>query len=119
MSVLMHTNLEIRAGLQAERRRRAEQARAARPVRLIDALVADLEEQHLGGRKRVPETFDGRLAELAEICPIARRRELRSRVTIVHLMDQLYEILELLLEAKAGVDWTVPDDAVHRLSEAS
>ena len=115
----MHTNMEIRAGLLAERRRRAAQARAVRPIRLIDALVADLEEQHLSGRKRVPETFDDRLAELAEICPAARRRELRSRVTIVHLMDQLYEIQQLLLEAKAGVDWATPIGGEHRLPEAS
>ena len=115
----MHTNLEIRAGLLAEHRRRAAQARASRPMRLIDALVADLEEQHLRGRKRVPETFDDRLAELAGICPAARGRELRSRVTIVHLMDQLYEIQELLLEAKAGTRWDSPAGGEHRLSEAS
>lgn len=112
----METNVAIRAGLRAEQRRREEQARALRPIRLIDRLVADLEEQHLSGRKRVPESFDERLAALLEICPAAQAYDLRSRITIVHLMDQLYEIQELLLEAKAGIAWPAPRG---RLPEAS
>jgi hypothetical protein len=119
VSILADTNLQIRAELRAERRRQAAQARAMRPIRLIDAMLAELEEQHLAGRKRVPETFDARLAKLQEACPAARDVELRSRITIIHLMDQLYEIQELLLEAKAGIDWGHGDGAEQRLSEAS
>ena len=116
MSALEATNAEIRRRAQHEERRRAQRRLAQRPVRAIDALIAELEEMHLHGRKRVPETFDERLSELLEICPAAQAYGLRSRVTIVHLMDQLYEIQELLLEAKAGIEWPAPDG---RLPEAS
>jgi hypothetical protein len=119
VSLLTDTNLEIRARLLAERRRRAEEARALLPMRLIDGLLADLEDQHLGGRKRVPESFDERLCQLQEACPAARAYELRSRITIVHLMDQLYEIQQLLLEAKAGAAWTDPSSGGQSLPEAS
>ena len=119
MSLLVDTNLEIRAEMLAEQRRRARQARAERPMRLLDALIDDLEEQHLRGRKRVPETFDDRLADLLAVCPAARSHQLRSRMTIVHLLDRLFEIQEQLLEAKSGAVWGPRDDAGHPLPEAA
>ena len=119
MSPLRDTNLQIRAQLRAERDRRERQARALLPVRLIDAIIADLEELHLTGRKRVPDSLDAALARLQAICPPARDRELRSRITIVRLMDELYEVQELLLGARGGVTGLYGADASSGLSEAS
>jgi hypothetical protein len=119
VSALEDTNLQIRAELVAERRRRAEEARAVRPIRIVDGLVSALEELHLAGRKRVPETLEGRLAAFQDVCPLARGYELRSRITIARLMDQLYEIQELLLETKSRVDGESPAGVAHHLSEAS
>jgi hypothetical protein len=118
MSALRDTNEQIRAGQLAQQRRRAEQARALLPIRIVDALIAELEELHLAGRKRVPETFDARLAAFQTMCPQARGCDLRSRITIVHLMDQLYQIQEQLLETKAGRSWGAGGDDRH-LSRAS
>ena len=119
MSALADTNLQIRAERLAERRRHAAQARAQLPIRLVDALLTELEELHLVGRKRVPETLDVRLADFQSVCPQAGGHDLRSRITIARLMDRLYEIQELLLETKSGLDGGGQDRADEPLSEAS
>ena len=129
MSALEATNAEIRRRAQHEQRRREARRRAELPVRSIDALIAELEELHLSGRKRVPDTMDERLAELnAMLPPGCRSDELRSRITIVHLMDRLYAIQDCLFrrlpgrhdEASgdhAGGDGS--DDEDHLLPQAS
>ena len=120
MSPLNETNRQILAQLRLQRRRRAERARAERPIHVIDALIADLEELHLAGRKRVPDSFGVRLDALQAICPAAREHELRSRITIVHLMDHLYEIQELLLGVKSATLIGSPEvDRSHDLRFAS
>ena len=102
MSPLHSTNTEIRRRAQLEESRREARRRADLPMRSIDALLAELEELHLAGRKRVPETFDQRLESLTATLPDDCRTELRSRITIVHLMDQLYAIQDCLLSRRAG-----------------
>lgn len=88
--------------MQQEKRQREERRLAALPVRTIDALLAELEELHLEGRKRVPETYDGRLDALLATLPPDCRLQLRSRITIVHLMDRLYAIQDRLLSRRAA-----------------
>jgi hypothetical protein len=101
MSILESTNDQIMQGLRHEWRRRVERRRALRPIRAIDAILADLEEFHLAGRKRVPDAFIARIADLNQIIPVELRQEVRSRITIVHLMDWLYEVQDVLLHRKA------------------
>jgi len=121
MSVLQATNAEIRRRAQAEQRRREQRRRAQLPVRRIDALIAELEELHLAGRKRVPETFDRRLEALNATLPADCRTELRSKITIVHLMDRLYAIQDCLFRRlsgrAAGGDNSAAED--HELPQAS
>jgi hypothetical protein len=100
MSTLQATNADIRRRMQHERRLREERRLAALPIRTIDALLAELEELHLDGRKRVPETFDPRFEALMATLPSDCRLELRSRITIVHLMDRLYAIQDRLLSQR-------------------
>jgi len=88
--------------MQHEKRLREERRRAALPVRTIDAMLAELEELHLAGRKRVPETYERRLDTLLASLPPDCRLQLRSRITIVHLMDRLYAIQDRLLSRRAG-----------------
>jgi len=103
MSALEATNAEIRRRSQHEQRRRAQRRRAELPVRTIDALISELEELHLSGRKRVPETFDERLDALNATLPDdCRSDELRSKITIVHLMDRLYSIQDCLFRRLPG-----------------
>jgi hypothetical protein len=101
MSVLRETNEQILAGIRHRWKSDAERRRMAEPIRLIDGLIADLEELHLTDRKRVPPSYEGRLMQLTAVLPPDVRQELRSRVTIVHLMDRLYEIQGRLLARKA------------------
>jgi len=120
MSALQSTNTEIRRRMQLEERRREERRRAELPVRSIDALLAELEELHLTGRKRVPENFDARLEDLTATLPDDCRTELRSRITIVHLMDQLYAIQDCLLSRrKSGRREPRADDEDDFLPQAS
>lgn len=102
MSPLATTNAEIRRRMQHEQRLREERRQATLPVRSIDALLAELEELHLEGRKRVPETYDRRLDALLATLPADCRLQLRSRITIVHLMDRLYAIQDRLLSRRAA-----------------
>ena len=101
MSALRETNEQILAGIRHRWKSDAERRRMAEPIRLIDGLIADLEELHLTDRKRVPPSYEGRLMRLFDVLPVDIRQELRSRVTIVHLMDRLYEIQGRLLARKA------------------
>ncbi|SRR5581483_7013859 len=122
MSALEATNAEIRRRAQHERHRREQRRREQRPVRAIDALIAELEEMHLTGRKRVPESFDGRLEELNAALPEpCRSDELRSRITIVHLMDRLYAIQGCLFRrlGRGAEEGDGSDEDGHQLPQAS
>jgi hypothetical protein len=101
MSALETTNAEIRSRAQHEQRRREQRRLAQLPIRTIDALLAELEELHLAGRKRVPESFDARFEALNAAIPADCRLELRSRITIVHVMDRLYAIQDRLLTRRS------------------
>jgi hypothetical protein len=122
MSPLEATNAEIRRRAAGEQRRREQRRLAEQPVRSIDALIAELEELHLSGRKRVPESFDERLALLNAALPEdCRDGGMRSRVTIVHLMDRLYAIQDRLFRRLPGRDGLRDgsDDDDHQLPQAS
>jgi hypothetical protein len=102
MSALQAANAEIRRRIRHEQRRREQRRLALLPIRSIDALLAELEELHLAGRKRVPESFDQRLEALNATLPEDCRAELRSRITIAHLMDRLYAIQDQLFRRLPG-----------------
>ena len=101
MSALQETKEQILVGIRYRWRSDAERRRVAEPIRLIDGLLADLEELHLTDRKRVPPSYEARLIQLAAVLAPEVRQELRCRVTIVHLMGRLYEIQGRLLARKA------------------
>jgi hypothetical protein len=126
MSALEAANAEIRRRAQHDRRRREQRRLAELPVRTIDALIAELEELHLHGRKRVPESLDDRLEALNAALPEdCRNPDLRSKITIVHLMDRLYAIQDCLFRrlpgraAAAGGPGDGSDDEDHELPQAS
>jgi len=119
MSPLQSTNAEIRRRMRHEEHRRELRRRADLPVRAIDSMLAELEELHLAGRKRVPDTLDDRLERLSDAIPADCRRELRSRITIVHLMDRLYSIQDCLLSrrvARGRVELLAEDDFLPQAS---
>jgi len=116
MNRLELTNREIAGSLQRHRRQELERQSVLAPIRAIDVMIAELEELHLLGRKRVPAGWGFRLDTLGRTLPGGcQLGELRSRITIVHLMDRLYEIQDELLRRKTG-GFTLDED---ELSEAS
>jgi hypothetical protein len=126
MSALEAANAEIRRRAQHEERRREQRRRAELPVRSIDALIAELEELHLRGRKRVPESLDDRLEALNATLPEdCRSDDLRSKITIAHLMDRLYAIQDCLFRRlpgrapASGGPGDGSDDEDHELPQAS
>src|SRR5260370_38554244 len=92
MSALRETNEQILAGIRHRWKSDAERRRMAEPIRLIDGLIADLEELHLTDRKRRPPSYAGRRRHPTDVLPPEVRQELRSRVTTVPLHDRLHEI---------------------------
>ena len=62
-----------------------------RPIEEIDRIIALCEELLLVGRKRVPLCMEERLRRLQCTLPFCAP-ELHTGVTIVHLMDQLFDL---------------------------
>ena len=96
ISPLHVTNQEIAETLRARIRRQTARRRVEQPIEAVDSILAECEELLLVGRKRVPLTMEPRLRELAERCPCAAP-ELHAGVTIVRLMDELFDLQEELL----------------------
>ncbi len=67
-----------------------------RPIEEIDRIIAECEELLLVGRKRVPLCMEERLRRLQSTLPFCAP-ELHAGVTIVRLMDQLYDLQAGLL----------------------
>jgi len=91
ISPLRVTNDEITEQLRYRIRRDSERRRTEQPVEEVDQIIAECEELLLVGRKRVPLCMEDRLQRLAaSVTPSAP--ELHAGVTIVRLMDQLFDL---------------------------
>jgi hypothetical protein len=99
MNPLRHTNEEMVEQLRDRQRRQFARMRLECPIHEIDRLISELEELLLLGRARVPSSLEARLTRLAATLP-APAPELRTGVTIVRLMDQLYEVQGRLLNRR-------------------
>lgn len=104
MPSFLRATLESAAAAQTATRRRAAQE-LRRPVAAIDELLTRLEELHLAGRARVPLGLEPSLAALDATLPRELRRRWRPRITIVRLMDALFEVqADLLAPSRIAVD---------------
>jgi hypothetical protein len=108
ISLLQVTNDEIAEHLRDRVRREYERRRMERPIEEIDRIIAECEELLLVGRKRVPLHMEERLQLLAATLP-ACAPGLHAGVTIVRLMDQLFDIQAGLLGRRVDRD-AYPDD---------
>jgi hypothetical protein len=97
MSSLAEVSHEIARSVEQQRRLRRRVIQERHRLSLVDALLSDLEELHLEGKRRVPLNYADRLASINDALPASVRRPLRAGVTIVHLMDDLFEIQDELL----------------------
>src|SRR5487761_1118664 len=96
ISPLRRTNIEIAEQLRHRIRRDTEKRRVERPIEEVDRLIGECEELLLVGRKRVPLSLEDRLQRLANSLP-AHPSDLHAGVTIIHLMDQLFDLQADLL----------------------
>ncbi|MGD1033233.1 MAG: hypothetical protein ABR977_02220 [Candidatus Dormibacteria bacterium] len=96
ISPLRVTNDEITEQLRHRIRRDSERRRMERPIEEVDQIISECEELLLVGRKRVPLQMEGRLQRLAANLPCCTP-ELHAGVTIVRLMDQLFDLQAELL----------------------
>jgi hypothetical protein len=99
---MAQANAEIRAAQRRHEIDTARRWRLGRPMRVIDALINDLEILNLERVYRVPLSYEVRLIQLRELLddvgvPPGELDGLRTRVRIVRLMDQLFAIQESLL----------------------
>jgi len=93
-------NDEIRArAAQAERRRR-DAVSGRRPYVYLDWLIVQLEEFHLAGKKRVPRAFEARLYAVADLLPAGVEAPLIWRTLIRHVIDQVFDLQEQLLQRR-------------------
>lgn len=106
---LQDAHHQILSDLREGWQRQLARLQTAEPIRAIDELIAELEELLLIGRTRVPVSMEIRLRRLQLGLP-APHPELRSRVKITHLMDQLFTAQGRLLRQRAGGSDHVDDD---------
>jgi hypothetical protein len=90
----------------SDRVRRLERDRRRRPVLLIDELVEDLEVLHLMGRRRVPDAYRERVEALRAVLPADLRLDVRTGITITHLLDVLFDLRAILVPRLAST-WSV------------
>lgn len=95
---------EIAEGLAAAGRRRRGPAQLGRMVRVIDALLFQLEELNVQGVDRVPARLRGRVSSVLDRLPEpqseAEREALRLRYRVQPLMDVLFDAQDLLLRVQ-------------------
>ena len=99
---MAQANAEIRAAARRHEIDTTTRWRLGRPMRVIDALINDLEILNLRHVYRIPLSYERRLTQLRALLddagvPPAALEGLRTRVRIVRLMDQLFSIQESLL----------------------
>lgn len=97
LGVYRRTRGQVLEAVLSAHVRRRERERRRRPVILIDALVEDLEVLHLMGRRRVPDAYAERIDTLRAVLPADRRADLRTGITITHLLDVLFDLRAILV----------------------
>ena len=111
ISPLRLTNEQIAATQRAHDRREWARRELDRPIAHIDSLIAECEELLLIGRKRVPTSMEPGLRTLSDLCPEATG-EMHAGVTIVRLMDGLFELQGDLLGRRIDrAAYPDPDEA--------
>jgi len=98
---LQSAHQEIFGDLRQGWRRQLDRLHTSAPIGAIDRLITELEELLLIGRTRVPVSMEAPLRQLRTALP-QPAPELRSRVKITRLMDQLYNVQAVLLRHRAG-----------------
>jgi len=101
-------NDQIRIEAAAAALRRQAELSTRRPFAYLDWLIVQLEEFHLAGKKRVPRAFEARLFAVADLLPPGVEPPLIWRTVIRHVIDQVFDLQEQLLELRDSERATEP-----------
>ena len=95
---------DLQEALREHAHRVVLRLRVVGPITAIDAMLTDLEEMNVAGRRRVPKAWSARLARLVAFLPaeIGQVPDLRSNISPSRLMDGLFELQDALLDLKVG-----------------
>ncbi|MGI8607847.1 MAG: hypothetical protein ACR2MY_01260 [Candidatus Dormibacteria bacterium] len=104
---------EIRQAESARADARGRKVRRRRFVAQIDQFILELEEMHLRGGQRVPNSMVQRLAGFLEQLPPECRGSFSLRTRIAYVIDDLFDVQERLLNRLViGRDELVAEDTV-------
>jgi hypothetical protein len=98
--MIYRANDEIRAGVAEAERRRQVEISTRRPFAYLDWLILQLENFHLAGKKRIPRAFEPHLYAVADLLPEGVQPPLVWRTLIRHVIDQVFDLQEQLLQLR-------------------
>jgi hypothetical protein len=98
--MIYQANDAIRAGLAEGERRRQVEISTRRPFAYLDWLIVQLEDFHVAGKKRVPRAFEPHLFAVADFLPEGVQPPLIWRTLIRHVIDQVFDLQEQLLQLR-------------------
>ena len=93
-------NEEIRASAALSAYRRRVEISTRRPFAYLDWLIVQLEEFHVAGKKRIPRAFEPHLYAVADLLPAGVQPPIIWRTLIRHVIDQVFELQEQLLQLR-------------------
>jgi hypothetical protein len=98
-------NRDIRWGRRDHMLRRLQRWRITSPIQMIDGMLEDVEQMNMRGARRVPLSWQPRLALLAANLPVGvyvDHAELRAGISPNRLMEALFCLQDQLLDLKVG-----------------
>lgn len=88
---------EIRQAEAISAATRRREMRSKSMVAQLDRLIEELEKMHLRGGQRVPNSMAARLQQFLEALPPQCQRVFPLRTRIAYVLDDLFEVQDLLL----------------------
>ncbi|HEY0492780.1 MAG TPA: hypothetical protein VGD57_04870 [Candidatus Dormibacteraeota bacterium] len=98
--MIHEANDEIRSRAAEAVRRRQVEAGTRRPFAYLDWLIVQLEDLHVAGKKRIPKAFEPHLFAVADLLPEGVEPPLIWRTLIRHVIDQVFDLQEQLLQLR-------------------
>jgi hypothetical protein len=121
-SPLSDANWSIRRARRRYVLGRFERWRITNPIRVIDEMLGEVEEMNLRHARRVPITWEPRLALLAANLPpsvCVDPAELRAGISPNRLMEALFTLQDQLFDLKIGPfrRWLRQEEEIEEMEE--
>jgi hypothetical protein len=93
---------EMTADRRAQEQRQRRALVLERGIRALDVLIDDLEQLNMCQKRRVPPSWQARLALVTRQMPIGLYSDLKVGVSPMRLLNEVYELQEQLFQLKSG-----------------